>query len=195
MDKEISKQIKAIRVSHGFKSQQSFADALHVHLKTVQGWEKESNPILPDLDNLLSMCAVLDCDLDYLIGRIKEKTHDIKTVCGITGLSENAVTWISNLDKDYLAAFDQFILHEEFKNMMDSYVVFLKLLNDASERFDPGTTGASIGVGIEAPISVEQDGSVTVSSIWQVLSLIGHDVGFYAELITDNDRMKLWNKE
>lgn len=95
MDNKISIRIKRLRKEHGYKSQEKFADALHVHPKTVQGWESTENPKLPDLDNLLMICEILDCDLDYLVGRIEQRKHNIKTVSEITGLSEKAVEIIT----------------------------------------------------------------------------------------------------
>lgn len=191
----IKSNIKTLRKAQGYSTQQQFADALGVNLKSVQGWEKEKDHRMIDTRNLILICNTLKCDLDFLTGRIPEKTHDLNTVCEITGLSENAVDWIINLDPSRKTAFDHFIQHYEFEKMMDSYSLFLKMLDNASKRFVPGTPGASIGIGMDEEISIEKDGTVIVSSLWQILSLIGHDVGFNAQLITDNDRMTLWGSE
>lgn len=91
MDNKLNQRIKQIRKEHGFKSQQSFADALCVNLANVKSWEKENNPVLPRLDTLLDMCALFDCDLDYLTGKIEQPTHDIQFVHDCTGLSTEAI--------------------------------------------------------------------------------------------------------
>ena len=88
MDNKLSIRIKKIRKDNGF-TQQSFADMLNVHIKTVQGWEK--NATLPDLENLLILCEKLGYDLDYITGRIDEPTHDIGYIKSLTGLSVEAI--------------------------------------------------------------------------------------------------------
>lgn len=95
LDIKLNQRIKQIRLKYGYKSQQSFADALFVDRSLVKSWEREEKPVLPRLDNLLAMCDLFNCDLDYLIGRIEEPTHDIKTACELTGLSEEAVKRIT----------------------------------------------------------------------------------------------------
>lgn len=151
MDTEISTRIKQIRIAHGFKTKQEFADALHVHLKTVQGWERENNPKLPDLDNLLEICSLLDCDLDYLVGRIETKKHDIQTVCEITGLSEKAVEKITSvkpyrdlsdlLPTDYMEVNGKYVLTDEGRKKVSKkkpiYSILISPLSKLieSERF------------------------------------------------------------
>ncbi len=91
MEHELSNRLRKVRLENGYKSQQSFADALGVHLKTVQRWESDRNPKLPDMDNLLEICRKYDCDLDYLIGRLSEPTHDIQFIHDQTGLTGEAI--------------------------------------------------------------------------------------------------------
>ena len=91
MDNILSNRIKRIRQEHGYKTQQAFADALFVDRSLVRSWENEKKPVLPRLDNLLAMCKLFDCDLDYLIGRIDEPTHDIAFIHNETGLSTAAI--------------------------------------------------------------------------------------------------------
>ena len=172
-------------------SQAEVADKMGVILKTVMNWEQGiSNP---DLETTMKLAELFDCDIDYLVGRIEERTHDLKAICDLTGLSEDAANWIINLDSEQLLAFDRFIQHDDFGRMMVSYSEYIDLLHNASKRFVPGTPGASIGVGMKASINVENDGSVSVNSIWEALSMLGHEIGFRAEKITDSDRMTLWN--
>ncbi len=97
MDIILPIRIKQIRKEHGYKSQQDLADALSVDRSLVKGWENEKKPVLPRLDNLLSMCDLFQCDLDYLTGRIQEPTHDIKYFKEITGLSVEAIKKLISL--------------------------------------------------------------------------------------------------
>ena len=89
MDNKLSENLKRARIENGYRSQQSFADALHIHEKTVQGWESGKN--IPDLDNLIRIADLLDVDLDYLTGRIEKPTHDLQFISAETGLSVDAI--------------------------------------------------------------------------------------------------------
>lgn len=95
MDIRIPSECKKFREDHGFKSRQEFADKIGVYYKTVQGWENEKKPVQISLDNALAICEKFDCSLDYLVGKIEQRTHDIKTACELTGLSEAAIEKIS----------------------------------------------------------------------------------------------------
>lgn len=133
MYNKLSSRIKALRIEHGFKSQQSFADFLNVHLKTVQGWERKDNPKLPDLDNLLTICTKFNIDLDYLTGRIEEKTHDIKALCELSGLTPAAAEIVQrhnlpgNMTPQALSAL---IESEQLTNFVASFFTFLNLCKE-----------------------------------------------------------------
>lgn len=73
-----------------YKYQQEFADAIGAKVETVRNWEQ--GWILPEMGTLFKICDILDCDLDYLIGRLEYKKHDTKMISDYTGLSEDAVT-------------------------------------------------------------------------------------------------------
>lgn len=64
-------------------------EKMHVILKTVQNWEQGVSK--PNLDTLLKLCDFYHCDLDYLVGRIDEKTHDLQFICDYTGLSAESI--------------------------------------------------------------------------------------------------------
>lgn len=138
MDNELYKRFKEIRIKHGYKSQQALADALGMNLNNVKGWEKERKPVLPQLDSLLALCNLYDCDLDYLTGRIKEKTHDAHFIHEYTGLSEEAikkVRWPAiGLGSDPLRRVNgeklsHLIESEGFEDFIQSYGLFLSYLN------------------------------------------------------------------
>lgn len=79
-------------------SQQELAEKLGLSTyKTVGEWERAVTP--PSFDKVMKLCEIFDCDSDYLIGRIEEKTHDIKDVHDLTGLSEKAITKLLNWNK------------------------------------------------------------------------------------------------
>lgn len=87
-----------------FSSQQAFADAYMKRFGmirqgknkidnnmfgTIQSWEQGKSK--PTADVLANICELLDCDADYLLGRINQRTHDIDDAHRYTGLSPAAL--------------------------------------------------------------------------------------------------------
>lgn len=95
-DSKLYARLRELRKEHGY-SQESLAEELGVNSQAVKAWEKPKGGSDPKLKNLLAMCELYDCDLDFLIGRIETRKHDIKTVCEITGLSEKAVEKLTKI--------------------------------------------------------------------------------------------------
>ena len=56
---------------------------------TIQSWEQGKST--PTADVLANICELLDCDADYLLGRIDQRTHDITDAHRYTGLSPAAL--------------------------------------------------------------------------------------------------------
>ena len=94
----LAEGLKRARKEAGY-TQEELAEYLndrgHGCLSSVRNWEQGKNP--PSMENLLHLCEFYDCDLDYLIGRIDCKTHDLQFIHEKTGLSEAAIrkliTW------------------------------------------------------------------------------------------------------
>lgn len=82
-------RLQNLRKQKKIKTQEDFAAKLGVNLKSVQNWEQGRK--LPQTEHLFKICDVLDCDLDYLIGRLEERNRTIKEMAAYTGLSEDAV--------------------------------------------------------------------------------------------------------
>lgn len=87
-----------------FSSQQAFADAYmnkygmirsgkksadHNMFGTVQSWEQGKST--PSAEVLANICDLLECDADYLLGRINQRTHDLDNAHRYTGLSTAAL--------------------------------------------------------------------------------------------------------
>lgn len=87
-----------------FTSQQAFADAYMEQFGmirqvkrsagnnmfgTVQSWEQGKS--IPTADVLANICELLDCDADFLLGRIDERTHVLSDAHHFTGLSTSAL--------------------------------------------------------------------------------------------------------
>lgn len=56
---------------------------------TIQSWEQGKTT--PSADVLCNICELLDCDADYLLGRINHRTHDLDVAHRFTGLSPQAL--------------------------------------------------------------------------------------------------------
>lgn len=59
------------------------------HIKTVMNWEQGIAE--PSLGTLMKLTELYHCDLDYLTGRLDQKTHDLQFIHDQTGLSEKAI--------------------------------------------------------------------------------------------------------
>lgn len=70
-------------------TQEGLAEAMGVHIKTVMNWEQGIAE--PSLGTLMDLTELYHCDLDYLTGRIDQKTHDLQFIHDQTGLSEKAI--------------------------------------------------------------------------------------------------------
>lgn len=149
-DRKLYIRFRELRVQHG-ETQESLAEKLGVNPQAVKAWEKHKGGSDPKLKNLLAMCDLYNCDLDYLVGRIEKKTHDIQTVCEITGLSEKAVEKITSvkphrdlsdlLPIDYMEVNGKYVLSEEGRKKVSKkkliYSVLVSPLSKLmeSERF------------------------------------------------------------
>jgi len=70
-------------------TQEGLAQAMGVHIKTVMNWEQGIAE--PSLGTLMDLTELYHCDLDYLTGRLDQKTHDLQFIHDQTGLSEKAI--------------------------------------------------------------------------------------------------------
>ena len=62
---------------------------------TIQAWEQGKS--IPSAEAICNICDLLDCDADYLLGRMDERNHDIKEIREYTGLSEEAINVLHQL--------------------------------------------------------------------------------------------------
>lgn len=61
---------------------------------TVHSWW--SYVSIPSNENMTMLADILDCDIDYLLGRMDETTHTRKYIREETGLSEGAIMALQN---------------------------------------------------------------------------------------------------
>ncbi len=107
--KELGSKIKEAR---GDMSRQCLADALNacevrpyepkkkdgLTVDRLKQWELGNNPV--DLEWLPAICKVLSVDFGYLFGEYPEKNRVISDVVKVTGLTENAVDVLIQMNNE-----------------------------------------------------------------------------------------------
>lgn len=89
-----SERLKRRCVELGYNTESKLYDALYAKYPNISSpavhswWSYVS---IPSNNNLVCLADVLDCDIDYLFGRIENTKHDINFICKETHLSEPAV--------------------------------------------------------------------------------------------------------
>lgn len=94
-----SKRLKKRCGELGYTTESMLLDAIQaknpdVKSSTVHSWW--SYVSIPGNDNMTMLADILDCDIDYLLGRMDETTHTRKYIREETGLSEGAITALQN---------------------------------------------------------------------------------------------------
>lgn len=121
-------RLKSLRKKK-FKTQDKFADKMGVSVESVRNWEQ--GRVLPEQGTLFRIAELLDCDLDYLTGRIEEKSHDLQFISETTGLSPKAVKRLSEMPSDY-----QNIVSLLLEDLQSEYIISLI---DKRVKNDPKT--------------------------------------------------------
>lgn len=96
-------RLRKLRMEKGYKSQTEFANAYKENFgtirknhnressmfRTIQSWENGKS--VPPCTTLNNLCTLLQCDADYILGRIENSTHDINFICTQTHLKESTI--------------------------------------------------------------------------------------------------------
>ena len=140
-----TKRLKAMYKKWGY-TQETLTNALNallekeddkpISLRTVKSWTQE-NGAFPEFDKICALCELLDCDLDYLIGRIDCTSHNLQYISDYTGLSENAIEHMAGLDTFITNVIDVVIQKPEIFKIIHNY----KTEKDSLPRIsgiDPG---------------------------------------------------------
>lgn len=93
VSQKFMKILKERRKEKNF-TQENIANALNVNIKTYRSWEKGTLPNAIDLFNLANL---LECDVDYLLGRMTEEDHFKKYIYNHFSLSPEAFDKLSLL--------------------------------------------------------------------------------------------------
>ena len=115
--------LKQARKAAGVKTQDDLSKKAVIPLETIRSWEQGRKA--PQLPQLLKLCEIYNCDLDYLVGRIKCKTHEIQDIHEYTGLSENSIKMLHFWNKhfpDLIAVLSAIIENSRFSGPLLSVI-------------------------------------------------------------------------
>lgn len=113
MDKILfSERLQQIRKERGFKSQEALAKAYNQKynpnilnssgiLGSIKKWENPNVETLPTLDKIYNLCELLDCDLNYLTGKLPCSTQESSDFQKLTGLSEDTFESLKKLYENH----------------------------------------------------------------------------------------------
>ena len=160
-----------------YSSQQAFADAYmnrfglirdikktrdHNMFGTVQSWEQGKST--PSADVLANICDLLDCDADYLLGRIDQRTHDINDAHRYTGLSAEALEQLHQYHEDLQKYPDPEVIYEMAERWpshpyYQAYALYL------IDELLVGSKSHKLSVGLLSHLFEEiEDGNVAVKA-------------------------------
>ena len=133
--------------------------------KNVSNWEQ--GIAFPEYETLFKLCEILDCDMDYLFGRIDCTTHDLQFIRDQTGLSEEAIKALQRDEALYGAAaiLSRIIVSPKFPELISRIHQLLTMTTpkaagivnedtklQISQLFPYETVIESISQGLEAAI-------------------------------------------
>ena len=111
----LRKNLGEARKKARYKTQDAFAEALGCSVESVRNWEQGRT--VPETGTLFQIAELLDCDLDYLIGRIDKPTHDLQFITDELRLSEEAVKKLMQLSDRQLQSISEIIEHPKYGRM------------------------------------------------------------------------------
>lgn len=87
--------------------------------RSIRNWIQGKN-YPRSIKDILELCNILNCDLDYLFTDMECKTHDIEFIHEYTGLSETAISYLheKSRSKRYLEILNIFLKYGNFDNAL-----------------------------------------------------------------------------
>ncbi len=160
MDKILfARRLKARRIECGYSSKRAFATAYDRRYKngaadlvgnnphkstqySLKNYENEAHPSIPSVEVVANMCEMLDCDIDYLLGKIDHPKHIYEAMnkeCGLSDRATEQLVYWKRMDKTDVvnmilesANFDDLLYYA--KEMMKALPSYLKLSNILQEK-------------------------------------------------------------
>lgn len=155
MDKILfSKRLKERRKAVGYTSTKAFAAAYNVRYKnkmanidddsgvlgTLKHYENPNHPGIPRLDIVENICEMLDCDVDYLLGKIDLPKHSYEGMYQLFGLSKRVVDQLEYWNKNgYSDAMNTVLGSPNFDNALreaSNYMIIVPTARALGERLE-----------------------------------------------------------
>lgn len=184
-----------------YKTQQDFADAYKAKygtirdsnrpasesgmFGTVQSWEQGKTT--PTAEVLGNICELLDCDADYLFGRIDERNHTLADIRDYTGLSVEAIEQLHEY-VGFLSKENWWLDEETNENYFHGYTLFLidELLNGSKRhKIDANPLARLYEFVYE---DLEEDEDLDLEDSRQIDSCIGPLTQEIAYILSENAR-------
>lgn len=115
--KGYGKNFKRIRIENNL-TLESLSEIINFSVKTISAIENESR--VPTIEQLNIYTEKFNVPLDFLTGRIKTMSIDISLICEYTGLSENAVKLLSNLNSSSIKEIESLELIKRYSENKNS---------------------------------------------------------------------------
>ena len=117
-------RLRELRKQNGYTIEQ-FAEKIGVAKSTLGYYENDNR--MPDIEILCRICNVFNVTADYMIGRTNTAAvkGKMKTVCELTGLSDAAADFLSELIK-----------HQRYRVLDKLNYLFEDFANDCDEDYD-----------------------------------------------------------
>ena len=115
-------RLKGLRKQNGYTIEQ-FAAKIGVAKSTVGYYENENR--MPDIEILSRICDVFNVPADYMLGRTNTTAvrGKMKTVCELTGLSDSAADYLTQLVKN--RDYDKLsVINHLFAELNNDYVFY-----------------------------------------------------------------------
>ncbi len=104
-------------------TQEKFADEIGISISALKTYMNGTR--IPDIEILDRMCSALECDYDYLMGKIDKPKKDIADISEVTGLSYvvvNKLNWYKENNDIYLDLLNFLIENRHTSNLM--YLIY-----------------------------------------------------------------------
>ena len=139
MDKKLfSERLKEQRIAAGYKTQKAFAQAYNNRyfpnftytygnnmdagiLGTLKNYENPNKEIIPRLEYVDNMCKMLDCDIDYLLGKIDEPKHiyqAMKDLCGLSNAATEQLIYWKTHGGNYTDTLNMLLVSTNFDHVL-----------------------------------------------------------------------------
>lgn len=132
---KMKERIKKQRISLGLK-QEELALKINVSRTTIISWESKEG-VIPKIEFLLSLCEVLQCDTDYLLGKIDMPRNATTDIHKYTGLSEMAINNLVKI-KDYkiFKVLDKFLSNVSLLSILGHIYIYRQAKSDYEKISD-----------------------------------------------------------